>query len=84
MSFLEVWFIIGIIASVAAIVIFRKDGTTSKKYELYLAVAGVAFGIVTAIMIGLHYGRKYFLEAQARAAAEDKGDTTSDAAPEAS
>lgn len=49
--FCTLWVAIGAIATISAIAIFRPDGSTRRKYELYLAVAGVMLGFVTLAVL---------------------------------
>lgn len=51
MNLLVVWLIIGFISSLIGIITFRRDGTTIKKGELYLALFGPLFGIIVTIML---------------------------------
>ena len=47
-----IWYAIGLVSSLIAIYTFRRDGTTARKGELYMAVIGPLFGpIVTAMLL---------------------------------
>lgn len=50
---MSIWLIAGIVFTAAAIYLFREDGTTQNKYELYYALAGVALGPITAVLIAV-------------------------------
>jgi len=50
-TLLLIWIIIGTISSLLAIYVFRRDGTTDIKGELYLATLGPWFGPVITILL---------------------------------
>jgi len=52
------WFVFGIVGSLVAIFVFRRDGTTTRHGELYMAVIGPLFGPVVAILIFIDFVRK--------------------------
>lgn len=60
------WVMVGAVASISAIAIFRPDGSTRRKYELYLAVAGVLLGFVTLIILGLDLAGVFSVARKAR------------------
>lgn len=53
------WYAIGLVSSLIAIYVFRRNGTTTRKGELYMAVIGPLFGpIVTAMLLADFLRRK--------------------------
>lgn len=58
MTFLFGWLLFGFFGSLAAIVAFRRDGTTKKKGELYTALIGPLFGPVITVLLLLDLYRR--------------------------
>lgn len=54
------WFFCGFVFTLLAIALYRPDGTTSRKGELYMAVLGPLFGPVIGILaiIDLYRGTR--------------------------
>lgn len=51
------WLITGIFSTLASILTFRTNGSTSKKGELYLVVLGVLLGPITLCLLILDSAR---------------------------
>ena len=45
------WYAIGFVSTLVAIYLFRYDGTTARRGELYLAVIGPLFGPIVTILL---------------------------------
>lgn len=58
MEFAIGWYIIGFFSSLMAIFVFRRNGTTGKKGELYMAVIGPLFGPIVAVMLLVDFLRR--------------------------
>jgi hypothetical protein len=47
------WLLVGFVSSLLAIALYRPNGTTARKGELYMAVLGPLFGPVIAILVAI-------------------------------
>ena len=53
MDLITIWFIIGIMSGSTAVAVFRKNGKSDKKGELYLAVLSPLLGPITFFLIAI-------------------------------
>lgn len=60
MIYIILWFIIGIICSLTSIFVFRRDGTTNRQGELYLATIGPLFGPIVGILLIIDILKRFF------------------------